>query len=327
MTLSQIGERGFIKSLQRLGALRRHPGLLVGVGDDAAVLRPSRGFMLFSTDMMVEGRHFTRATIGWEDLGWKAAAACGSDMVAMGGTPRWIAISLAAPGSTNLKGLHAMYQGIQAYAKKVGAAVVGGDTTSASRVVIDVAMIGEAMKRPKLRSGAKPGDAVMVTGTLGDAAMGWEALRRGWGRGTAEVVKRFRHPPALVKAGMALGRSPSVHAMMDLSDGLGLDLSRMCEASGVGVEIWQTAIPISRSLRRLARRMGRHWMTWATGGGEDYQLLWTCRSHSVDTLKRMIRRAGAGATVIGRILPRSKGLNIVEGASRRPLPASGFQHY
>ncbi len=335
LKLSTLGETGFIEMIKR--QRKGKPSLLhTGIGDDAAVIRRPNGYTLFSTDMMVEGTHFTLKTSSWEDIGWKAVASCGSDMAAMGGSAKWICLSLGVPPSAKIQDLRRLYRGIRLCADRLGAMVVGGDTVKSHHVVLDVAMIGEAPYSPKLRSTARVGDFVMVSGTLGEASLGWRLIRRGRVAWLPGAVRRFRRPVLRTEVGKSLGTMPEVRAMTDISDGLAMDLSHLCKASGVGVEVDECLLPVSESVRRTARRLGISWKHLVYGGGEDYELLWTCPPGAVNKIRKAIKSKGCRATVIGKIIRASQGLNIFVGSvhsprfagvAGRPLLSNGYCHF
>lgn len=323
--LSELGENGFIRQLMKRAPRATGP-LYAGIGDDTAVIRSSNGYMLFSTDMVVEGVHFSWSTSSWEDAGWKAVAACGSDMAAMGGTAKWICLSLGVPASTDIRLLRQLYRGAQSAAKRLGAAIVGGDTVRSPRVVVDVAMVGEMKHAPKLRSRARVGDVVMVSGTLGEAGMGWRLLRQGK-KSPLSAIRRARRPVVRAKLGKWLGAHRAVGAMMDVSDGLAMDVARLCAASRVGVSLEGTRLPIVASVRQYAPKFGWRPEFLALQGGEDYELLWTCRPQAVVGIMRGARRLGVPVSVIGAIVPHSKGLTWIDHGRRTPLHSSGFKHF
>ena len=209
-TVHAVGEIVLIDRLRRrLGSVRRGRGVRVSIGDDAAVLR-GRGhpLLLLASDMIVEGVHFRRRTVPARWIGWKALAANVSDIAAMGGSPLAAVVSLGVPPSTTVRFLEALYGGIARCAKRCRVSVVGGDTVRSARITVDVAILGTVdSKYLTLRSGARPGDVLFVTGRLGGS------LRSGW---HARFIPRVREAQALV-------RRVNVHAMMDLSDGLASD--------------------------------------------------------------------------------------------------------
>ncbi|MBV9439595.1 MAG: thiamine-phosphate kinase [Candidatus Eremiobacteraeota bacterium] len=261
--------------------------VLLGIGDDAAVWQPSRSARsVVTTDALVEGIHFTQGALSPEEIGHRALAANLSDLAAMGARPVLATVALGFPADTPPELLLRCYDGIAALAERARCAIAGGDLTRAPALTFAVTAIGEV--RPsnlKLRSGARPGDVVAVTGPLGASRAGLElaldaeraaqrdgAVREEAGDGDArEALRAFRLPEPRLREGFRLGGSRSVHALMDLSDGLSTDLGRMCEASGCGAEI--DGVPVSAAARAIAERRGADAEAWALHGGEDYELL------------------------------------------------------
>jgi thiamine-monophosphate kinase len=246
--------------LERIAAIvgrRTTPANEVHVGDDAAVLAPVPGETLISTDAAVWGVHLDNELFPLEDLGFKAVAAAVSDLAAMGARPRAAVVAVAAPPGTDLEELH---RGIADAAGVTQCQVVGGDLTEARDVVVAVTVLGECPSRGAvLRSGARAGDELLVTGPLGRAAAGLRR-RRGGASLDDELVVAHRRPWPRIDEGVA-ARSAGASAMMDLSDGLALDLNRLADASGVGFEL--DVVPVADGAGADE----------ALAGGEDYELL------------------------------------------------------
>ena len=246
--------------LERIAAIvgrRNTPAGEVHVGDDAAVLLPFVGQTLVSTDTAVWGVHLDSTLFPLEDLGFKAVAAAVSDLAAMGARARAIVVAVTAPPGTDLEELH---RGIADAASATDCPIVGGDLSVGRDVAVAATVLGECPgKGAVLRSGAKPGDKILVTGPLGRSAAGLRLRRAGAGLDHPLVVAHRRPWPRLAEGVAA--RSASVHAMMDVSDGLALDLHRLCDASGVGFALDE--VPVAEGATADE----------ALGGGEDYELL------------------------------------------------------
>jgi thiamine-monophosphate kinase len=309
--LGDVGELGLIRRL-REGALESRPGVLVGLGDDAAVLAPTPGAaLLATTDLVIEDVHFRRATATPRDVGWKALAVNVSDIAAMGGVPRWALVALAVPEATPLEEVLAFYAGMQEVAGPHGMAIVGGDTSaSPAGVFVNVTVLGEHDGTPRLRSMARPGQLVAVTGSLGRAAAGLRVLEtRAGGRdagvpegAAAELVAAHLRPTPRVAEGRWLAAQPAVHAMMDCSDGLATDLAHICEESGVGARVALPQVPVAAATRQAARALGQDPLAWAVSGGEDYELLVTVEAAEAPRLSRGLEAAtGTPLTVIGEV--------------------------
>ncbi|HEV2743473.1 MAG TPA: thiamine-phosphate kinase [Rubrobacter sp.] len=255
--------------------IRRLSGLLppapdevvVPIGDDCAVVRIGDRTWAAASDMLIEGRHFK----GWaapEDVGYKAVAVNVSDVAAMGGTPRFVLVSGAAPDPETALGVFA---GVAEACRDFGLYPLGGDTTGADALVIDVAILGELEAPPVLRSGSRPGHLLAVTGELGASAAGLLALEEGID-GFERLKERLLRPRPRVDAGRAAARL-GVGAMIDLSDGLASDVRHVCERSGVGCAVELDRLPVSDDTRELATSLGRDPGALAATGGEDYELL------------------------------------------------------
>jgi thiamine-monophosphate kinase len=243
------------------------PEVLVPVGDDCAVLRLGEKLWAAAADMLVFGHHFK----GWaepEDVGYKAVAVNVSDVAAMGGTPRFI---LSSGGAADPETTLRCFRGVMEACEEFGVYPLGGDTTRADALTVDVAILGELSAPPVLRSGARPGDLLAVTGELGASAAGFLALEAGTG-GHERLVRKHLRPEPRVEAGRAAAVS-GVHAMIDLSDGLASDVRHVCERSGVGCRVDLGRLPVAGDTRRLAEELGRDPELLAATGGEDYELL------------------------------------------------------
>ena len=276
--LSELGEFGLIGRIRdRFPA----PERVKGIGDDCAVLPQRSGRdTLVSTDMLVEGTHFLRADIPPYRLGWKSAAVNVSDIAGMGGRPTATFLSVALPADLEADWMGEFLRGYADLSGRFGVALLGGDTTaSPDRICINVAVLGECPSgAARLRSAALPGDCVCVTGPLGDSAAGLKAILDGVERDAdvQALIDRHYLPLPRVEEGLQLAATPGVHAMMDISDGIGSDLGHILEASGCGARIDVAVLPLSPALRRVCARLGWDAAALAIGGGEDYELLFTC---------------------------------------------------
>lgn len=278
-------------------------GLALGIGDDCAVYRPRAGEeLLFTTDFLIEGRHFLRETHGAADVGCKALARGLSDIAAMGGVPRFCLVSLAFPGDG--KWMDGFYNGLLSLAREHKTALAGGDLSRSDRIVCDVVVCGSAPTGTALRrSGARPGDAIYVTGALGGSAFGL-ATKKG------KAWKRHLRPEPRLAVGKALRTKYRASACMDLSDGLSTDLHRLCRESGVGAEL-DGDLPVFPGAS----------IEQALHGGEDYELLFTVPA------KVRIPEAiqSVPVTRIGRIArDRQRRIRIGGGFLLQPL---GFDHF
>lgn len=301
LKVSQLGEKGLIRRLAR-GA-RAGRSVRVGIGDDCAVLSAGgRKYTLFASDMLVEGVHFTPAAPA-EAVGWKALAVNVSDVAAMGGLPRWAVVSLGLPRTTPVSYVDRLYRGLRRCGGAFGVEIVGGDTVRSPRVVVDVAILGAVEKgRLVLRSGARVGDVLLVTGRLG---------------GAVRTGRHLSFRPRLREA-RALGGRARLHAMIDLSDGLLSDLGQICAASRVGAVLEAERIPCSpgASLRQ------------ALTEGEDFELLIAAGVRESDRLVHWARRRLlCRLTRIGRVVHRGRGMVVERNGKRLRVAMKGFRHF
>ncbi len=333
MSGDRPGEDDLVRLIREL-VRRRVPGLATGVGDDCAVLEGRGGPpLLATTDLLVEDVHFRRRWAEPADIGWKALAVNVSDIAAMGGTPRWALVGLACPEGTGADEVEAFYTGALAVADAYGVAIVGGDTSaSASGWLVSVTLLGEA-ERPVLRSTARPADLVAVTGTLGRSAAGLAILERETApRGVAgaaldEVTGAHLRPRPRVAEGRWLAGAGGVTAMMDLSDGLATDLGRLAAESGAGARVDVERLPIAAATRAVAEALDVDPVDWATGGGEDYELLVVCDPAAVARLSAGLAEAtGATLTAVGEIVAE-RGTRWLDGRGRAVAVAPGFEHF
>lgn len=310
------GEFGLIERVTRALPLRGE-GLRVGPGDDAAVLAPPRGEELVATaDAVVEGVHFD-ARFSPEDVGWKALAVNLSDLAAMGARPLWALVCLALPPARAGEAVR-IARGIGACARRHRIAIAGGNVTRAGELSVTITAIGSVAEgRAVLRQGARAGDLVAVTGTLGDAALGRLA------GAPAALARRQRRPAPRLEVGRAL--AGLVRAGIDVSDGLVQDLGHLCRASGVGARIGTAELPLSDAYRRRSEP-GAGFYLPALAGGEDYELVVAVAPPLLASARLAAAKAGSPLTVVGRFV-RGKGVRVVgpKGEAVR-LAAGGHDH-
>lgn len=330
--IREIGENRVVARFRRMAGVGE--GVVVGPGDDTAVVRiPGDRLALFACDMMVEGIHFRQEWTTPEQIGWKAMAQNLSDIAAMGGEPGFAVASVAASGGTEESVVEGIARGLNEAARRYGSTVVGGDLVgSPGPLVVDVAVLGWVEAALVLRrEGARPGDVVLVTGTLGASAAGLAACQRGLREGEDEAVARARRahhePVPRVPEGRAIAATRRATAMMDVSDGLSEDLPRLCAESGVGARVFADRIPIDAACRAVAARLGLDALGLATSGGEDYELLLTCPESAVGEVAAAVSAHGGTAlTAIGEIVARP-GVVLVDTEGREGALAAGFNHF
>ena len=268
-TLADVGEFGLISQLVALFPQGEH--VLVGPGDDAAVLRVRTGHVVVSTDLLVEGRHFRRDWASAEDVGHRAAAQNLSDVNAMGGTAHSLTIGLGAPGDLPAQWAVDFARGFADECSLVGASVVGGDLTRAAEVVVAVTVIGACTQAPVLRSGAEPGQVLALAGRQGWSAGGLAVLGRGF-RSPRVLVEAYRRPEPPYAAGPAAAAAGAT-AMIDVSDGLVADAGHLATASGVRLDLRRAAFTVPEPLEAVGAAVGADPLRFVLGGGDDHALL------------------------------------------------------
>ncbi len=313
------------------------PRVLCGIGDDVAVLRTDpEKLLLVTCDCQVEDIHFLARKITPRQLGWRAGAVNLSDMAAMGGTPLWALVSLMLPPKLPVRYVDELMEGLRAVLEEWDAGIVGGNTAShPDRLVVDVTLLGEgAPGRILMRAGARPGDVLMVTGTLGASRAGLAVLRGEVDFRDEEMRRRAedRHltPRPRIREGRILARSGAVHAMLDVSDGLLADLSHLCQAGGVGAVVDAATLPVDPSCTAVASAAGLDPIRWALTGGEDYELLFAVEAGRAEEIRRMVEdAAGTRCTPVGRIEPEESGLRIVwpDGTEQTADGTGGWDHF
>lgn len=291
------------------------PEVVVPIGDDCAVLRLGDSLWVAAADMLVEGRHFR----GWaspEDAGYKAVVVNVSDVAAMGAVPRFV---LASGGANEVETILRCMEGVLEACEEFGAYPLGGDTTGAAALTVDVAILGQLAHAPVLRSGAQPGDLLAVTGELGASAAGLLALESG-DTGTERLIRKHLRPEPRVAAGRAAAWL-EVHAMIDVSDGLASDVRHLCKTSGAGCRIDLGLLPIAGDTRKYAQGSGRAPDVLAATGGEDYELLIVAPE---EVLEALAAESEVPVTVIGEVTEK----DIVFSRNGEPVEnLSGWDHF
>lgn len=289
----------------------RHPRVTLGIGDDAAILAATSGGAVLSVDVAVEGVHFDRRWLSLEEAGHRGYVAALSDLAAMGATPSAGLLSMIVPGSSSDDEVLSMIEGAHRAAEEYDAPIVGGNLSSGAQLAMSTTVMGEAPPKPLRRDGARPGDALYVTGRLGAAALGLALLSRGEERreGAAPFVARWRTPRARFDR---LADIVSVAtSAMDISDGLLMDLERLTEASGVAATVESANLPTEPGHHELARALGLDGDVLALTGGEDYELLFTANASLDPSVATRIGsiHAGSGVRVLDRN-GRERSLNV-----------------
>ncbi|NLN75509.1 MAG: thiamine-phosphate kinase [Armatimonadetes bacterium] len=332
MKISEAGgERAIIKLIRDQFGSPAEGDLALGIGDDAALIRSGDMFLIVTTDMLLENTHFRMELIDGYQLGWKSAAVNISDVAAMGGTPTYSFVSIGLP-DIEIGVVESIYEGIRDVSAKYGSVLAGGDTVaSAAGIVINVVQLGKVSPDMVLRRDcAKPGDAILVTNTIGDSRAGLELLLR-FGlsearRASESCVRSHLQPEPRVSEAQAAAGTGKVNSMMDLSDGLASDLQKLCIASGVGAGIHSKQLPVSSDMSIAAARLDLDPTRLATAGGEDYELLLTCRPKSAPQIIEAIAATGSSACVIGEITQERDVVLIMPDGAVEPIGES-WEHF
>ena len=330
MKLGSVGEFGLIDRIQNVLGDQRH-GFPLGIGDDAAVL-PAQGDreIVVASDAMVEGVHFDRNYFSLEDLGWKSLAVNLSDLAAMAAEPLAALVSIALPDTWTVSDVDAVYSGLRECSETFGCPVIGGDTTrSLSGCCIAVFVIGALKKGSAIiRSGARAGDLIYVTGELGGARTGFEVLSSaGRKQDYPESMRRFLRPdPRLNQAGRLKDLSV-ITAMIDISDGLGSDITRLCEQSGLGCTLFADQFPISSECKRWSAEKRKNPQDFVMESGEEYELLFTLDPEMACDLDKKSGTEDIQVTKIGEMTESPGDRRLVIGKKNRPIGDMGWNHF
>jgi thiamine-monophosphate kinase len=303
MKLSQLGEIGLIRRIAKMA--RTDASVVRGIGDDTAVIKWKRNkYLLATCDMLVEDVHFRRRSAKPFQIGWKAMARNLSDIAAMGGIPRYALVSAGLPAGISAGFAEGIYRGIDALAGRFKVNIVGGDTTRSDKIVIDISLIGEVEKNIlTLRSGAKKGDAVLVTGSIGGSIKG----------------RHLNFIPR-VKEARTLVNGYKINSMIDVSDGLAIDMWRVLEASNRGARIYSNAVPLNKDAGAFEE---------AVRDGEDFELLFTMSKPQARRLIKSRRPLGVTpVTLIGEITDKARGfVSVDEYGKEKTIRPEGYIHF
>ncbi|SDD00229.1 thiamine-monophosphate kinase [Melghirimyces thermohalophilus] len=306
----------------------------VDAGDDAAVMKSEAGMStIFACDTMVETVHFLPETMQPEDIGWKCMAANISDVAAMGGKPNYALVSLAVPETWKPEALKQLYTGMHEICRRFGTRVVGGDTVrSPQHLVVTISLMGSVESgRSLLRSTARPGDVLFVTGELGGSAAGLHLMLREdrhlWMERYPGLVKAHRRPLPDVKAGRWLLQTGCTVSCDDVSDGLAHEAWEIAEASGVRLVLDGARLPLAEEVRSYAREIGQDPLEWALSGGEDFHLVGTLPQADWPRLHREAGRVGIRLFAVGRVEEGVPGVDCIVDGHRRERVQKGYNHF
>ncbi|MCX8023495.1 MAG: thiamine-phosphate kinase [Syntrophorhabdaceae bacterium] len=326
--IGDLGEFGLISKINEIvkkeGKIA--DGLSLGIGDDTASILPRHGYeILVTCDSMVEGRHFLLEKTNFFDLGRRAMAINISDIGAMGGRPLYSLISLGLKKEMLLKDIEDLYRGFLAELNPFGASIIGGNLTGTGNgIFIDITLIGEIESGKAIkRSGAKPGDVILVTGYPGQASAGLKVLLKSTGDPflmNHPIVDFYLRPKHRAELGMAVAKAGLATAMIDISDGFLGDLGHICEESGVGAELFIDKIPINEQLKEVAQILGTDPREFFFGESDDYELIITCNPKDVKKISDIALDLKVTVTEVGRITESKKGI-VFSGEDRSAFTA------
>ncbi|MBN2030470.1 thiamine-phosphate kinase [bacterium] len=333
MRLTELGEFGLIGRITRIvnneGEMR---DVVVGIGDDAAVIRTHPGKLaVLTTDMLVEGVHFDLAYTPFESLGWKALAINVSDVAAMGGFPLYGIVSLALPKSWQVEDVELFYKGMKRCGERYHCKVIGGDTVrSNGQGFISVTVMGEVEEGcVARRKGAKVDDLIGITGRLGGARVGLEVLKSGHDRDRfPDSVNCFLEPRVRLKESQWLVKEVHVSSMIDISDGLSSEITHLCQQSGCGCRIWEDKIPVADETVHWVRQYEKKISNYLLGSGEEYELLFTLSKAQFEAWQHShMNQKRPEITVIGEMTQKEKGICLVRNGETVPLVSEGWDHF
>jgi len=337
--VSDNSEFRLIQTIRRQSTGPNHSSLLKGIGDDAAIIQFIQNeHLLVSTDLSIEGIHFDLNLTSFHEIGYRATIANLSDIAAMGGIPRYVLTSVAIPPHYSLTDIRAMYRGLLSCCKKYNLQLIGGDTSASKKgMFLGITILGTVERSGALpRCGAKIGDKIYTTGTLGDSWAGLKLLLSRKKQSKTRIEKRIsqflinRHlrPTPRIDIGRWLSTHRLATAAIDLSDGLSGDLAHICRESGVGAIIDAQKIPISPQCRSFARHRYLDPTSIALEGGEDYELLFTVPAQYQTELEEIENDYGVQITSIGTVEPRKFGMRLkLANGSYRPIVQTSYDHF
>ncbi|KPL05512.1 MAG: hypothetical protein AMJ73_00515 [candidate division Zixibacteria bacterium SM1_73] len=327
MKIDQIGEFGLI-DLIKGRTLSKDKSVLVNIGDDAAVIKPSKGkLLIFTTDTLMEKVHFDLRYFTFEQIGWKAMVANLSDIAAMGGLPKFALVTIGLPKSVSVENVISIYDGMTAIAKRYKCKVVGGDTFfSPKGILVSIALLGEVEKSFLVkRSGAKKDDVICVTGDLGEGQAGLELLRKS-PRKKSSFVRKHLNPLPRIDEARTLVKNLKINSMIDISDGLSSELFHLTQESNLGAKIYEERIPISSKCKKAGDLLKKSPLLWALSSGEEYELLFTINKRELHKLEKVKKRIKV--SLIGEMVKRKEGVVLQEkSGKKRELKKTGFEHF
>ncbi|MGA1875790.1 MAG: thiamine-phosphate kinase [bacterium] len=354
------GEFQLIKYIQRKVPPLQDKRVILGIGDDSAVLQEAEGkYLLVTTDMLVENVHFNCLYSSFRQIGKKALLVNISDIAAMGGEPKFALVSLALSPHLLRKDFHELIQGMVEIAGAYSILILGGDTNASypsqnppsdlkdlknppAGLIINITLLGEVSPEHLVtRRGAQKGDFILLTGQVGGSAAGLDLLHAlknpalGDSRLNPEElggegnIQRHRVPMVRLAESRIISQNLLATAMIDVSDGLAGDLRHLCQQAGAGAMLWIDQLPVSEETKKIAQAFHKPYLSYALSGGEDYELLFTCHPDRAREARQLIEQGtGTQVSIIGRITDKYEGIRLIDSHGHTvPAPESGFDHF
>lgn len=312
MKIKDIGE---FELIDRITKKPKSKNVLVGIGDDAAVVKMKKDLQILTTDCLVEGDHFKREWFTPRQIGMKAIEINVSDVAAMGGIPKYVLVSLCLPQDLKVDFVEEMYKGMWKTCDKYNIEIIGGNMTHSKQIVISITLTGEVDKKNlSLRSGAKPGDFIFVSGHIGNGRAGLRVFQEKL-KGFEDVRKNYLEPKAQLKK--ALEIAPYVNSMIDISDGLAPEIKHICDESKCGAIIYKEKIPVKEVVRKVAGALGEDEYDYALFGGEDFELVYTVPKEYLGKIKGFL---------VGEIT-KDRQIKISSRGKEKFMTKKGYDHF
>lgn len=310
--IKDIGEFGLIDKITKKP---KSKNVLVGIGDDAAVVKIEKDLQVLTTDCLVEGDHFTREWFTPKQIGMKAIEINVSDIAAMGAVPRYVLVSLCLPQDLETDFVEEIYKGMWKACDKYGIEIIGGNMTHSKQIVISITLTGEVDKKNlSLRSGAKPGDFIFVSGHIGNGKAGLRIFQEKL-EDFEDVRKKYLEPKAQLKTALELALY--VNSMIDISDGLASEIKHICDESKCGAIIYKEKIPINDDARSVARALKEDEYNYALFGGEDFQLVYTVSKNNLKNVQGYL---------VGEIVKGNE-IKLKDGNVTKIIQEKGYDHF
>jgi thiamine-monophosphate kinase len=323
--MTEFGMISLIRKRYQTGNAR----IITGIGDDAAVFDLGRNKAgLLTIDSLVDKVHFDLSYTSFEDLGHKALASNLSDIAAMGGRPVLAVVSITVTRNIGLRDIENIYSGMRQLAQKYGVAICGGDTVSGRELSLTIAVYGENQKNNiGKRSGARVGDAILITGNLGASQAGFDILNSKFKIKYSKSAKKHLRPEPRVKEAQLLASKFKLHGMIDISDGLASELHHLSRESGVGLIIDQGALPVAEEAMTASHLLKKDPLDYCLFGGEEYELLFTLPAGKSIEAKAMLNRAGTSCSIIGQVVKGSGVKMIGSDLKVFKILNKGYRHF